>query len=120
MARSRNPPNIVSNACTNADASASSWPPRIVETAFANSENPAPSTLRRLRPPARAGEASSRIMRPSRKVDMRCGASRKSRAERDGGVSTTIRSQRPVAASWPSFSMAMYSCVPEKDEEIVW
>ncbi len=51
---------------------------------------------------------------------MRCGASRKSSAERDGGVSTTIRSQPPVAASWPSFSIAMYSCVPENDEEIVW
>ena len=45
MARSRKPPNIVSNACTNADASASIWPPRIVDTALANSENPAPDDL---------------------------------------------------------------------------
>ena len=59
-------------------------------------------------------------MRPSRKVDMRCGASRKSSAERDGGVSTTIRSHLPVAVSWPSFSMAMYSCVPENEVEMVW
>ena len=51
---------------------------------------------------------------------MRCGASRKSSADRDGGVSTTIRSHSPVAASWPSFSMAMYSCVPENEEEMVW
>ena len=51
---------------------------------------------------------------------MRCGASRKSSAERDGGVSTTIRSHFPVAASWPSFSIAMYSCVPENDVEMVW
>ena len=87
---------------------------------MANSAKPAPSTLRRPRPPARAGEASSRIMRPSRKVDIRWGASRKSSAERDGGVSTTIRSHWPEAASWPSFSIAMYSCVPENDEEIVW
>jgi hypothetical protein len=30
-----------------------------------------------------------------------------------------IRSQRPSAASWPSFSIAMYSWVPENDVEIV-
>ncbi|OLT19936.1 hypothetical protein BJF78_10275 [Pseudonocardia sp. CNS-139] len=102
------------------DASASSWPPRMVETALANSENPAPTILRRPRPPARAGAESRRIMRPSRKLDMRWGASRKSSAERDGGVSTTMRSHSPLAASWPSFSIAMYSCVPEKDVEIVW
>ena len=110
----------MSNACTNADASASICPPRIVDTALANSVNPAPTILRSPRPPARAGADSSRIMRPSRNVDMRCGASRKSSAERDGGVSTTIRSHFSVAASWPSFSIAMYSCVPENDVEIVW
>ena len=120
MARSRKPPNIVSNACTNADASASICPPRIVDTALAKSVNPVPTILRSPRPPARAGADSSRIMRPSRNFDMRCGASRKSSAERDGGVSTTIRSQFSVAASWPSFSIAMYSCVPENDVEIVW
>ena len=31
-----------------------------------------------------------------------------------------MRSHSPVAASWPSFSIAMYSCVPENDVEIVW
>src|SRR5438477_11460046 len=53
-------------------------------------------------------------MRPSRKRPNRWGASRKSRAERLGGVSTTIRSHRACAFSWPSFSIAMYSCVPAK------
>ena len=43
-------------------------------------------------PPARAGAVSSRIIRPSRKRPSRFGASRKSSAERDGGVSTTMRS----------------------------
>ena len=120
LARSRNPPNMVSKACTNAAASLSSCPPMMVETAFAKSPNPAVASLRNPRPPARAGAESSRIIRPSRKDARRCGASRKSSAERDGGVSTTIRSQVPVATSWPSFSIAMYSCVPENDEEMVW
>jgi hypothetical protein len=53
-------------------------------------------------------------MRPSRKRPRRCGASRKSSADRLGGVSTTMRSQVPVALSWPSFSIAMYSWVPAK------
>ena len=39
-----------------------------------------------------AGVSSSLMNRPSRKLESRSGASRKSRAERDGGVSTTIRS----------------------------
>ena len=59
--------------------------------------------------------------RPSRKLESRSGASRKSRAERDGGVSTTMRSQRPVLRasswSWPSFSIAMYSWVPANELE---
>ena len=57
--------------------------------------------------------------RPSRKLESRSGASRKSSAERDGGVSTTTRSHRPVRSaslcSWPSFSIAMYSCVPANE-----
>ena len=36
------------------------------------------------------------MKRPSRKPESRSGASRKSSADRDGGVSTTIRSHRPV------------------------
>ena len=92
----------------------------IVETALANIENPAVTTLRKPQLPAFAGPVSKRIIRPSSALESRVGASRKSSAERDGGVSTTIRSHRPVAASWPSFSIAMYSCVPENDVEMVW
>jgi hypothetical protein len=40
-------------------------------------------------------------------------------AERDGGVSTMMRSHRSSAStaarSWPSFSIAMYSCVPANE-----
>ena len=113
VARSRKPPNIVSNACTNADTSAQHLPAEDRRAAGEQRE-PRPDDLAQPRPPARAGADSSRIMRPSRNFDMRCGASRKSSAERDGGVSTTIRSHRPSRRSWPSFSIAMYSCVPEK------
>ena len=74
--------------------------------------------LANLRPP-RPAPVSSRIIVPSRKRLIRFGASRKSSAERDGGVSTTMRSHSPVAASCPSFSIAMYSCVPENDVEMV-
>ena len=55
------------------------------------------------------------MKRPSSNDESRSGASRKSSADRDGGVSTTMRSQVPVACSWPSFSMAMYSCVPANE-----
>ena len=59
--------------------------------------------------------------RPSRKLESRSGASRKSSALREGGVSTTIRSQRPLLraclSSWPSFSIAMYSWVPANELE---
>ena len=68
--------------------------------------------------PRRARRAAGSCGRPARST-CRCGASRKSSADRLGGVSTMIRSQLPSAASWPSFSIAMYSCVPENDEEIV-
>ncbi|COY13798.1 Uncharacterised protein [Mycobacterium tuberculosis] len=49
------------------------------------------------------------------KLPSRFGASKKSSALRDGGVSTTIRSQRSWLSSWPSFSIAMYSWVPASD-----
>ena len=51
---------------------------------------PTPAVIIRAGP--RAGASSSLMNRPSRKLESRSGASRKSRAERDGGVSTTIRS----------------------------
>ena len=63
------------------------------------------------------------MKRPSRKDPNRLGASRKSSA---GGrrVSTTMRSQMPVrsasARNWPSFSIAMYSCVPAKELDTAW
>ncbi|SKY70670.1 Uncharacterised protein [Mycobacteroides abscessus subsp. abscessus] len=49
------------------------------------------------------------------KLPNRFGASRKSNALRDGGVSTTIRSHLSSWRSWPNFSMAMYSCVPDME-----
>jgi len=60
------------------------------------------------------------MKRPSRNEPSRCGASRKSSAERLGGVSTTMRSHRSSARSWPSFSIAMYSWVPEKLDDNDW
>ena len=64
-----------------------------------------------------AGAGQQHLQEAAVQHEERCsGASRKSSAERAGGVSTTIRSQAPVstasACSWPSFSIAMYSCVP--------
>jgi hypothetical protein len=65
------------------------------------------------------------MKRPSRKLPSRLGASRKSSADRDGGVSTTMRSHGAsavpaLALSWPSYSMAMYSCVPAKELLTAW
>jgi hypothetical protein len=72
------------------------------------------------RPPSFAGAVSSRINLPSRNDPSRFGASRKSSAEREGGVSTTMRSHSSRARNWPSFSIAMYSCVPAKPAESDW
>ncbi len=72
------------------------------------------------RPPTFAGAMSSLMNFPSRKDPSRFGASRKSRADRDGGVSTTIRSHSSRARSWPSFSIAMYSCVPANPADRDW
>ena len=59
------------------------------------------------------------MSRPSRNDPSRRGASRKSSADLDGGVSTTMRSQVPSASArdrnCPSFSIAMYSCVPANE-----
>ncbi len=114
-ARCRKPPNIESSAATKPDRSVSNWAPRIFCTARENSPNDAVTRLNMLRPP-RAGASSMRSIRPSRNRDSRAGASRKSSAERDGGVSTMIRSHSSPARNWPSFSIAMYSCVPAKVE----
>ncbi len=58
------------------------------------------------------GRRSSRSAFPSTNRVMRPGASRKSRAWREGGVSSTIRSKRPLAHTSYSRSIAMYSCEP--------
>ena len=64
------------------------------------------------------------MSRPSRNDPSRRGASRKSSADREGGVSTTMRSHDRSASararSWPSFSIAMYSCVPAKELDSDW
>ena len=73
----------------------------------------------------RGRRTSIRMSRPSRNEPSRAGASRKSSADRLGGVSTTMRSQPSGSASasarsWPSFSIAMYSCVPAKELDSAW
>ena len=70
------------------------------------------------RPPALAGATSTRSSRPSRKVAMP--PRRVEEVERRAGRRGVDDDQvpLPVALSWPSFSMAMYSCVPEKLEDI--
>lgn len=90
-------------------------PPMIVETPRI-ARLIAPVTIR---PTPRPPPTSIFIRRPDRNEPNRFGASRKSSAFRDGGVSTTIRSQRFSESSLPSFSIAMYSCVPENDDAIV-
>ncbi len=72
------------------------------------------------RPPTFAGAISKRMNLPSRKDPSRFGASRKSSAEREGGVSTMIRSHSSRARSCPSFSIAMYSCVPANPADRDW
>ena len=108
---SRNPPNVESSDCTKAAASESICEPRMVDIAFIAS----PITPVTNRPMPRPGPSSSFHSRLSMKLPSRLGASRKSRALRDGGVSTTTRSHLSSASNWPSFSMAMYSCVPASE-----
>ena len=123
-ARSRNPPNIVSSAATKVCTSESSCPPSTLDRVAAVTVAPTLNTLRYAFPPARAGAVSRRMKRPSRNEPSRLGASRKSSAEREGGVSTTMRSHVPsrsaCARSWPSFSIAMYSWVPANELETDW
>ena len=95
--------------------SRSTWAPSTLVSALVTTDRPA--VISRAGP--RAGASSSRMKRPSRKLESRSGASRKSSAEREGGVSTTMRSWLPSSSacrwSWPSFSIAMYSCVPANE-----
>jgi hypothetical protein len=67
-----------------------------------------------------AGISRILTIRPSRNVVIRSGASRKSRAER---VGRGVHDDEVVVAgglSCPSFSIAMYSCVPAKELESAW
>ena len=65
------------------------------------------------RPALAVGHSIHRSSRPPRKSVRRCGASRNDRALRVGGVSTTMRPWSSSIASSYSFSMAMYSWVPD-------
>ena len=85
----RKPPNSVSNAATNVCMSRSTCAPRTLVSALVTIAEARPSSAGPGRGP---GASSSRMNRPSRKLESRSGASRKSSADRDGGVSTTIRS----------------------------
>ena len=90
--------------------------PRILVSALVTS--PRPAVIIRAGP--RAGASSSLTNRPSRNSESRSGASRKSRADREGGCRRRSgRRCRPRARrawSWPSFSIAMYSWVPANDD----
>lgn len=119
-ARVRNPPNIVSIAATNVCTSCRSWPPSSLPRAPVIIDIPTLRNFIPARPPTLAGASRTRISLPSRKEPSRLGASRKSSAEREGGVSTTMRSHSSRARSCPSFSIAMYSCVPAKPAESDW
>src|SRR5581483_8794291 len=114
-ARSRNPASMPSNASKNVMTSETTSVPTTRDTVRRNA-CVAALTARRY---ARVGMISSRKMRLSRNRVNRFGASRKSSACRVGGVSTTMRSNRPLSWSSYSFSMAMYSCVPDKALEML-
>ena len=64
------------------------------------------------RPARMPGRSRNRRARPSTNRVSRPGASRKSSAFRDGGVSSTITSYSPLVCSSYSRSIAMYSCAP--------
>ena len=114
-ARVANPPNVESSATTISEASLSMDEPTTAET-------PRIAVLMAPvinRPTPRPGAANTRMRRLSMNAPSRRGASRKSRALREGGVSTTTRSHVESSSNWPSFSMAMYSCVPAKEVTMV-
>ncbi len=108
-ARSRNPCSMPSNASKKATASSTTSAPTTRAMVRSTRWVAAP-TARRYDD---VGMISKRKMRLSSSFVSRRGASRKSRALRVGGVSITIRSNCPVACSSCSFSIAMYSCVPD-------
>ncbi len=114
-ARLRKPSSMPSNAWKNATAS---WTTSVPTTREIVRRNACVATLTALRY-ARVGIIRIRNTRLSRKRVNRRGASRKSSAFRVGGVSTTMRSNRPESCSSKSFSIAMYSCVPDSAPEML-
>ena len=88
--------------------------PTTRETVRMNAWTAAPATFRYVR----VGTMSTRKIGLFSSRSRRAGASRKSSACREGGVSTTMRSKAPLSCSSCSFSMAMYSCVPDSAEEM--
>ena len=70
--------------------------------------------------PSPVGRMNTWSARPSMNCSSRLGASRKSSALRDGGVSRTSRSKRSSAWISYSFSIAMYSWEPASAEESCW
>ncbi len=119
-ARVRNPPNIESIAATKVCTSLRNCPPSTLPRTPVIIDMPTFRNFIPARPPTFAGASRTRISLPSRKEPRRLGASRKSSAEREGGVSTTMRSHSSFARNCPSFSIAMYSCVPAKPAESDW
>ena len=80
-----------------------------------------PNTIAVGRPKRRAakppGARNTFRARPSRNPSSRVGASRKSSALRDGGVSSTIRSKSCSCESSYSLATALSSCAPATAEE---
>ena len=68
-----------------------------------------------------AGQVESQLALSNLAVEwIPLGADARTRAVREGGVSPLIRSQMLGARNCPSFSIAMYSCVPENVELMAW
>ena len=85
-----------------------------------STENTTPVPRPMILPPMPAGRRKRRIARPWKKCVSRPGASRKSSALRDGGVSSTSRSKSPSWSSSNSFAIAVNSCEPATALESCW
>jgi hypothetical protein len=101
LARSTNPPYIDCSDRKNSVMSARNCVPRMRSAICVKGRAASPSS------PPLAGAISQRKSREEKKSAIRAGASRKSRALRVGGVSTTMRSHSPVECSSKSRSIAM-------------
>ena len=100
-ARSTNPPYMECSERKNSVMSSRNCVPRIRSAIWVNGRAARP------RMPPLAGAISHRSSLEEKNSSIRAGASRKSRALRVGGVSTTIRSHSPVPCSSCSRSIAM-------------